>query len=123
MNAMGRTELFQPMYFYKGEPLLNKHLVKHMFDKLKKANEKLMVEFHNDPLSIKVTVDKTYDSFVLLKKHLVIEGESVYLPFTISYSDVISQEVHIKGKGGKLRVWETAVPAPESQGWFNGKSH
>ena len=119
MNVMGRTELFQPMYYFKGEPLLNKHLVKHLFDKLKALDENLLVEFHNDPLSIKVKVDAVYDNFVLLKKRLVVEGEATYIPFTISYSDVISQEVHVRGKGGKLQPWEITIAAPENPEWFH----
>lgn len=113
LNNMGKIETFQPMYYYEGEPLLSKHLVKHMFDKIKAANDTLIVEFKNDPLSSKLKVDKTFENFVLMKKRIVMEGNDQYTPVTISYSDVISQEVHISGKGGKLKPWIMSVPVPE----------
>lgn len=115
MANLGKTEEFQPMAFFKGEPLTNKSLVRHMFDKINDLNDVLLVEYRNDPLAVKVRVVKTYENFVLLHKKVVIEGEAKFIPFTISYAEVISQDVRIKGKKGKLKPWLMTVLVPERQ--------
>lgn len=110
MANLGKTEDFQPMYYYQGEPLVNKHLVKHMFDKMKEEGKPLIVNYHNDPLTIKVRVKQTYGNFVLLVKRVITDTGVGEIPFTISYAEVIAQDVKIKGKERKLQPWVMSVP-------------
>lgn len=114
-SSNNRNETFHPMYFYDGVPLFTRRHVKHMFDTMKEDNETLLVEFRSDPLSLKVKVRETYDNFVLLEKRVVTYGESIWVPYTITYTDVISQEVHILGKKGSLKPWTTSVMLPEQR--------
>jgi len=108
-----KNETFHPMYYYEGIPLFTKGHVKHLFEQLKANNESLIVQFKGDPLSLKLHVRKAYPNFVLMDRRIVVSGVPTTVPYTISYSEVISQDVHILGKKGSLKPWMMSVTVPE----------
>lgn len=108
-----KNETFHPMYYYEGVPLFTREHVKHLFEQLKANKESLIVQFKGDPLSLKLRVRRTYSNFVLLERRIVVSGVPTMVPYTISYSEVISQDVHVLGKEGSLKPWTMSVTVPE----------
>lgn len=115
MANLGTTAYYQPVTFYGDDIIASKPSVKKLFSTLKEHNEELIVTFRNDPMVYSAFVEKPFDDFVLLKTKRIVDGEVIYIHSTIPYSDVLSREVKIEGRGGKLEAWEKRVPVPEKK--------
>lgn len=115
MANLGTTAYYQPVTFYGDDIIASKPSVKKLFYTLKEHNEELIVTFRNDPMVYSAFVEKPFDDFVLLKTKRIVDGEVIYIHSTIPYSDVLSREVKIEGRGGKLEAWEKRVPVPEKK--------
>lgn len=112
---LGTTAYYQPVTFYGNDIIASKPSVKQLFKTIKDNNEELVVTFRNDPMVYSAFVDKPFDDFVLLKTKRIVDGEELYIHNTIPYSDVLSREVKIEGREGKLEAWEKRVPVPEKK--------
>lgn len=112
---LGTTAYYQPVTFYGNDIIASKPSVKRLFNIMKDNNEEIIVTFRNDPMVYSAFVDKPFDDFVLLKTKRIVDGEVIYIRNTIPYSDVLSREVKIEGRKGKLEAWERRVPVPEKK--------
>lgn len=113
MSNLGTTAYYQPVRYYDDEVIASKPAVKKMFDRIKDNRDKVIITFRNDPMAYGAYVEKTYRDFVLMKTRRIVEGEEVFIHSTVPYSDVLSRDVKIEGKGGKLESWGRKIPVPE----------
>lgn len=99
-----KQQTTNPVYF-NDRVMFTESDVYAWFEELLEAGEPIIIEFHGGNTTTKLYLDSVHEHFA--KGHKKIPtgqyGEVVKVPESISFSDVLSYEVHIQNKQGKLK--------------------
>lgn len=80
--------------------------IKRYFNKLIESGETISFQYRGDPQVTIISLKATYNSFILGYETIKTMTYTEYVPYTISYKDILFNEVKILTDEGNLKKHE-----------------